>query len=230
MQTEDKQFPIPSLSLSYRTHPGGAWATWMSPRRQRSIVWSGRYRPISLYLGCAEVGWQLRNSRITRLHRNCAAKLPRRGGGDTDDKHVPENSLRMQCFPRNNKKNQHFVLFWCVCLLSSLYVRHGYRAESGTTVEPLWKGQECIRQVGKFGPFSIPILYISCLFYSSWQATSFERPPSWVAFIEGFQCILMAEWKSAVAPVRQQWSYCSLVLSHRYMVIQLPGEESRGHG
>ena len=24
--------------------------------------------------------------------------------------------------------------------------------------------------------------------YHSWQATSFERPPSWVAFIEGFHC------------------------------------------
>ena len=27
-----------------------------------------------------------------------------------------------------------------------------------------------------------------CLFYPSWEATSFERPPSWVAFIKGLRC------------------------------------------
>ena len=58
-----------------------------------------------------------------------------------------------------------------------------------STVEPLWKGQECLTKVVKFGPFRYNILYKSCLFYPSWQATSFERPPSWVAFIEGFHCI-----------------------------------------
>ena len=57
------------------------------------------------------------------------------------------------------------------------------------TVKPLWKGQECLTKVAKFGPFPCTILYKSCLFYPSWQATSFERPPSWVAFIEGFHCI-----------------------------------------
>ena len=31
-------------------------------------------------------------------------------------------------------------------------------------------------------------LYKSYLFYSPWQSTSFERPPSWVAFTEGFHC------------------------------------------
>ena len=56
-------------------------------------------------------------------------------------------------------------------------------------VEPLWKGQERLTEVAKFGPFPRTILYKSCLFYPSWQATSFERPPSWVAFIEGFHCI-----------------------------------------
>ena len=56
------------------------------------------------------------------------------------------------------------------------------------TVEPLWKGQECLTKVAKFGPFPCTILYNSCLFYPSWQPTSFERPPSWVAFIEGFHC------------------------------------------
>ena len=57
------------------------------------------------------------------------------------------------------------------------------------TVKPLWKGQECLTKVAKFCPFPCTILYKSCLFYPSWQATSFERPPSWVAFIEGFHCI-----------------------------------------
>ena len=57
------------------------------------------------------------------------------------------------------------------------------------TVEPLWKGQESLTKVAKFGQFQCTILYKSCLFYPSWQATSFERPPFWVAFIEGFHCI-----------------------------------------
>ena len=56
------------------------------------------------------------------------------------------------------------------------------------TVEPLWKGQESLTKVAKFGPFPGTILYKSCLFYPSWQATSFERPPSWVAFVERFHC------------------------------------------
>ena len=60
----------------------------------------------------------------------------------------------------------------------------------GYTVEPRWKGQESLTKVAKFGPFSCTILYKSCLLYPSWQATSFERPPSWVAFIKGFHCIV----------------------------------------
>ena len=55
-------------------------------------------------------------------------------------------------------------------------------------MEPLWKGQESLTKVAKFGPFPCTILYKSYLFYPSWQATSFERPLSWVAFIEGFHC------------------------------------------
>ena len=51
------------------------------------------------------------------------------------------------------------------------------------TVEPLWKGQGCLIKVAKFGPFPCIILSKSCLFYPSWQAISFERPPFWVAFI-----------------------------------------------
>ena len=60
---------------------------------------------------------------------------------------------------------------------------------SWNTVGPLWKGQESLTKVAKFVPFSRTILYKPCLFYPSWQATSFERPPSWVAFIDGFHCI-----------------------------------------
>ena len=57
------------------------------------------------------------------------------------------------------------------------------------TVKPFWKGQECLSKVAKFGSFPCTILYKPCLFDSSRQATSFERPLSWVAFIEGFHCI-----------------------------------------
>ena len=63
-------------------------------------------------------------------------------------------------------------------------------ADQVSTVEPLWKGQGCLTKVVRFDPFSCTILYKSCLFYPSWQATSFERPPSWVAFLEGFHCII----------------------------------------
>ena len=58
------------------------------------------------------------------------------------------------------------------------------------TVKPIWKGQECFTKFVKFGPFPRTILYKSCLFCASQQATSFEKPPFWVAFIEGFHCIL----------------------------------------
>ena len=72
------------------------------------------------------------------------------------------------------------------------------------TVEPLWKGQESLTKVAKFGPFPSTILYKSCLFYPSWQATSFERPPSWVAFVEGFDC----NWpKSAHWHFLNPWSH-----------------------
>ena len=56
------------------------------------------------------------------------------------------------------------------------------------TVSHNWKGQESLTKVAKFDQFPCTILYKSCLFYPSWQATSFERPPYWVAFIEGFHC------------------------------------------
>ena len=51
-------------------------------------------------------------------------------------------------------------------------------SRNANTVEPLWKGQECLTTVAKFGPVLCTILYKSYLFYPSWQATSFERPPS----------------------------------------------------
>ena len=71
-----------------------------------------------------------------------------------------------------------------------------YQPRYEHTVEPLWKRQECLTKVAKFGPFPYNILYKSCLFYPSWQATSFERPPSWVAFIEGFHCISDSKYNS----------------------------------
>ena len=72
------------------------------------------------------------------------------------------------------------------------------------TVEPIWKGQGSLTKVAKLGPFPGTILYKSCLFYHSWQATSCERPPSWVAFIEGFHC----NWqKSAHWHFLNPWSH-----------------------
>ena len=61
------------------------------------------------------------------------------------------------------------------------------------TVKPLWKGQECLTKVAKFGPFPCTILNKSWLFYPSWQAASFERPTFWVAFIERFYCMLISK-------------------------------------
>ena len=59
-------------------------------------------------------------------------------------------------------------------------------------LELLWKGQGCLTKVAKLCPFPCTSLYKSCLFYPSWQATSFERPPSWVILIiEGFRCIMI---------------------------------------
>ena len=63
-------------------------------------------------------------------------------------------------------------------------------------MEPPWKGQGCLTKVAKCGPFPCTILYKSCFYYPSWQATSFERPPSWVALIEGFHCICILTPKS----------------------------------
>ena len=54
-------------------------------------------------------------------------------------------------------------------------------------MEPLWKGQGSLTKVAKFCPFPCTILYKSCLFYPLWQATSFERPRSWVAFIHVYR-------------------------------------------
>ena len=65
------------------------------------------------------------------------------------------------------------------------------------TVEPLWKGQESLTKVAKLGPFPGTIIYKSCLFYPSWQATSW-------AFIEGFHC----NWpKSAHWHFLNPWSH-----------------------
>ena len=54
---------------------------------------------------------------------------------------------------------------------------------NSNTVEPLWKGWESLTKVAKFGPFPRTILYKTCLFYPLMKATTFDRPPSRVAFI-----------------------------------------------
>ena len=74
-------------------------------------------------------------------------------------------------------------------------------------MEPLWEGQESLIKVAKFGQFPRTILYKSCLFYPSWQATSFERPPFWVAFVEGFHCIW--DWQSFVIIIYLYQPYSS---------------------
>ena len=81
-----------------------------------------------------------------------------------------------------------------------VHVIEGKNPINSYTVEPLWKGQESLTQIAKFGQFPYAILYKSCLFYPSWQATSFERPPYRVAFIEGFyssqyhsQCLKLSQ-------------------------------------
>ena len=85
-----------------------------------------------------------------------------------------------------------WMIIYIVCDLTVCMKRIGLKkrlqGSVTNTVEPLWKGQESITKVAKFGPFPCTILYKSCLFYPSWQATSFERPLSWVAFIERFNC------------------------------------------
>ena len=60
-------------------------------------------------------------------------------------------------------------------------------------MEPLWKCQESLTKFAKFGRLPRTILYKSRLSYPSWQTTSIERPPSWVAFLEGFDCIFTVQ-------------------------------------
>ena len=97
------------------------------------------------------------------------------------------------------------TLYNCGCRIGLHFLRLDFALEITSvssmplsklnTVEPLWKGQESLTKVAKFDPFPCTILYKSSLFYPSWKATSFERPSSCVAFIEGFHCItLLTLW------------------------------------
>ena len=76
------------------------------------------------------------------------------------------------------------VCYWYIKVPRRGCMEHGLEY----TVEPLWEGQGCLTKVAKYGPFPCTILYKSYFFHPSWQVTYFERPPSWVAFIEGFHC------------------------------------------
>ena len=76
------------------------------------------------------------------------------------------------------KRSYSVNIYHIILPLRELWTIYGWR-----------KGQESLTKLAKFGPFPGAILYKSCLFYPSWQAISSERPPSWVAFIEGFHCI-----------------------------------------
>ena len=92
-----------------------------------------------------------------------------------------------------------------------------------TTVEPLWKGQESLTKVAKFGPFPRTILYKSYLFYPSWQATSFERPLSWVAFIEGFHCIILLSsiFKPCHCHLFEEWvQQLDYILNYMYLIFK----------
>ena len=82
--------------------------------------------------------------------------------------------------------------FICVSLCQSIKIKPTNMyvcTYTWYTVKPFWKDQECLTKVVKLGSFWYIILYKSCLFYPSWQATSFERPPSCLAFTEGFHYI-----------------------------------------
>ena len=98
--------------------------------------------------------------------------------------HFSNNSektpVRSRCgaFFLVNCRDKCLVFFlWCYVQYRVIFDHDISRVLS--TVEPLWRGQESLIKVLKFGTFSRTILYKSCLFYASWQATSFERPPSW---------------------------------------------------
>ena len=93
------------------------------------------------------------------------------------------------------------------------------------TVEPLWKGQESLTKVAKFGQFQCTILYKSCLFYPSWQATSFERPSFWMAFIEGFHCIMYQRiWDASCLVNLTYFPLCFLKFSIWFIVLMTLGE------
>ena len=74
------------------------------------------------------------------------------------------------------------------------------------TVEPFWKGQECLPKVAKFGTFPCTVLYKSCFFYPSWQATSFERPPFGWPLLRGSTLLI-------------QFSTCWIVYYKRFIHI-----------
>ena len=84
------------------------------------------------------------------------------------------------------------------------------------TVEPLRKGQESLTKVANFGSFPCTILYKSCLFYPSWQATSFERPPSWLVFIERFHCIIKI---AGLPPARLSSMPSGLLAPERFVQV-----------
>ena len=91
------------------------------------------------------------------------------------------------------------------CISWTLNFVHCVYSPSGDiyTVKPLWIAQEFLTKVAKFGPFPCTIRYKSCLFYPSCQANSFERLPSWMAFIEGFhvhRCVSKLSRHNGLSP------------------------------
>ena len=88
---------------------------------------------------------------------------------------------------------EDLLQFWYIhreriLLLTCLFISKMPQTLAEIHWNPSGKGQGSLSKVAKFGLFPCTILYKSCLFYPCWQVTSFERPPSWVAFIEGFHC------------------------------------------
>ena len=76
------------------------------------------------------------------------------------------------------------------CKITAKYLSQLFPTILDETIQ--WNPSGKARGVSlNFKIWSIPctILYKSCLSYPSWQTTSFERPPLWMAFIEGFHCI-----------------------------------------
>ena len=122
----------------------------------------------------------------------------------------------------------HFLVRkFCTCIWTN--VNKIYCYESLTSATPLlialtkskyiqWnpsgKAKNVSLKLQNLAHFHAPFFSKSCLFYPSWQATSFERPLFWVAFMEGFNCICVLYYNSSILI---RWC-CNHISSSHYKV------------